>query len=138
SRLQTLMQFVLDYDETVYSLRSEELVYLANTLVAGCSIQSRPFTPQEALDAAAAVCNLGIENWGIENWGIENWPARAHSSKAAATAGSFRVDHDLVSVFQVGWTVLYNDVCMFAAEQLLGVLRQLRCDDREIQAGLDA
>ena len=51
---------------------------------------------------------------------------------------SFLVDHDLVSVFQVGWTVLHDDVGMYAAEQLIAVLDRLRCDDREIQAGLDA
>jgi hypothetical protein len=31
--------------------------------MAGCSIQARPFTAQEASDAAVAVCNLGLKNW---------------------------------------------------------------------------
>jgi hypothetical protein len=50
----------------------------------------------------------------------------------------FLVGHDLVSVFQVGWTVLHDDVCKYAAERLIRVLARLRCDDHEIQAGLDA
>ena len=128
SRMQTHMQFVLDNDEIAYSTRSEELVYLANTLMAGCSIQARPFTAQESFDAAVAVCNLGLENW----------PIRWLPAEAIAPSESFLVDHDLVSVFQVGWTVLYNDVSMYAAKQLIGVLMRMRCDDREIQAGLDA
>ena len=34
--------------------------------------------------------------------------------------------------------VLHNEVCMYAAEQLISVLKHLRCDDREIQIELDA
>ena len=52
-----------DTDEIAYLTRSRELAFLANTLVAGCSVQSRPFTPQEASDAAAGICNLGLEYW---------------------------------------------------------------------------
>jgi hypothetical protein len=127
-RIQAHMQFVLDRDQAAYSTRSEELAYLANTLMAGCAIQARPFTAQEASDAAVAVCNLGLENW----------PPHWLPANATAPPGSFLVDHDLVSVFQVGWAVLYNDVSMYAAEQLIGALTRMRCDDREIQTGLDA
>lgn len=127
-RMQAHMQFLLDVDQIAYSTRSEELVYLANTLIAGCSVQARPFTAQESLDAAVAVCNLGLENWPT------NWlPA-----KAITPPDAFLVDHDLVSVFHVGWAVLHNEVCMYAAEQLIRVLMRMRCDDAEIQAGLDA
>jgi hypothetical protein len=55
-----------------------------------------------------------------------------------ALPDDFLVGHDLVSVFQVGWTVLHDDVSMYAAERLIRVLTRLRYDDREIQAGLDA
>ena len=128
SRIQACMKFVLDHDQAAYSSRSEELAYLANTLMAGCAIQARPFKAQEALDAALAVCNLGLENW----------PPQWLPANATAPAGSFLVDHDVVSIFQVGWAVLYNDVSMYAAEQLIGVLTRMRCDDHEIQTGLDA
>jgi len=127
-RIQTHMQLVLDHDQAAYSMRSEELAYLANTLMAGCTIQARPFTAQEASDAAVAVCNLGLENW----------PPHWLPANTMAPPASFLVDHDLVSVFQVGWAVLYKDVSMYAAEQLIGVLARMRCDDREIQAELDA
>jgi hypothetical protein len=40
-------------------------------------------------------------------------------------------------VFQVGWAVLYESVCLFAAGRLIEILTRLRCDDREVQAGLD-
>ncbi|HEY8459520.1 MAG TPA: hypothetical protein VIM99_04020, partial [Blastocatellia bacterium] len=40
--------------------------------------------------------------------------------------------------FQVGWAVLHREVGMYAAERLIAVLDNMRCDDREIQAELDA
>jgi len=127
-RIQAYLQFALDHDQAAYSTRTEELAYLANTLMAGCSIQARPFTTQEASDAAAAVCNLGLENW----------PPHWLPAEATAAPDSFLVDHSLVGMFQVGWKVLHDDVSIYAAEQLIKVLTRMRCDDREIQTGLDA
>jgi hypothetical protein len=126
--IRSRLEFALDQDPAAYSARSEELAYLANTLMAGCSIQARPFTTQEASDAAIAICNLGLENW----------PPHWLRANATAPPISFLIDHDLVSVFQVGWTVLHCEVSMYAAEQLIAALDRMRCNDREIQAELDA
>lgn len=93
----------------------EELAYLANTLMAGCSLQGRPFTKEEAKDASVAVCKLGLEN----------------------LPDDFLSNHNLVSAFQVGWTMLHKDVGLHAAERLLEVLGNLRCVDRDVQADLD-
>ena len=122
ARIQALLQMAADRDASAFSLRTQELAFLANTIAAGCSIQARPFSAQEASDAAVATCNLGLENW----------PSRA------ALPEEFLVGQDLVSVFQVGWTILHEEVCMHAAEQLIGILRRLRLGDGETQAGLDA
>jgi hypothetical protein len=129
------LQFVLECDRAAFSTRSSELAFLANALMAGCSLQARPFGVQEASDAALAVCNLGLENWPAR-WIRELRPSGLDSR--TALPDDFLVGHDLVSVFQVGWTVLHEDVCMYAAEQLSAVLARVRCDDREIRAGLDA
>ena len=51
---------------------------------------------------------------------------------------TFLVDHDLVSAFEVGWRVLHQDVCLFAAEHLIATLRDLRSVDKDIQRGLGA
>jgi len=118
--VQRHMQVVLESHHAAYSTRSQELAYLANTIVAGCSIQARPITPQEASDAAAAVCNLGLENW------------------PAPLPDDFLAGHDLVGVFQIGWRVLHQDVCLYTAEHLVRILAGLRCDDRETREGLDA
>lgn len=125
--IRTYMRFALERDQAAYSRRNEELAFIANTLMAGCAVRGRPFTAQEASDAAAAVCNLGLENW----------PPHWLTADAAARSSSFLVHHDLISVFQVGWAVLYQEVCLYAAEQLVEVLTRVRCDDRETRTGLD-
>jgi hypothetical protein len=126
--IQSLMQFLLDRDPASYSRRNEELTYLANSLMAGCSCQARPFTAQQASDAAIAVCNLGLENW----------PLHWLTAQATVLPDDFLVCHDLVTVFQIGWTILHDKVVLYAAKQLIESLTALRCDDREIQRGLDA
>jgi hypothetical protein len=93
---------------------SEELAYLANAIMAGCSIQGRPFAAREASDGAASICNLGLENWP------SHWS-----------------DCDLITAFQIGWTILHRDVGMYAAQRLIAVLADIRCSDRDIQLQLD-
>jgi hypothetical protein len=138
ARIQAHMQFAGERDHAALARRGQELAFLANTIVAGCSLQARPFTAQEASDAAVATCNLGLENWP-PHWIPEE--ARRGSSIRGAGAvlpDDFLVGHDLLRVFQVGWTVLHEEVCMSAAARLIGVLIGLRSDDRETRAGLDA
>jgi hypothetical protein len=135
THLRRLMEYVRDTHETAYLARSRELAFLANVLLAGCTVQSRPFTPQEASDAAAGICNLGLEHW----------PAAATPPDLAAVASaevatfppdSFLIDRDLVTAFEVGWSVLHKDVSLFVAEQLISTLHNLHCADRDIQRGL--
>ena len=111
--LPRLMAFMRDMDESAYFARSRELAFLANTLLAGGSLQSRPFTPQEASDAAAGVCNLGLEYWRSDS-----------------------LPPDLVTAFEMGWSVLHHDVSLFAADQLVAMLRDIDCADRELRRGL--
>jgi hypothetical protein len=117
--LETQMQFVLDRDSVVSSQRNDELAFLANTIAAGCPVQARPLSPEEAWDAALAVCNLGLE-------------------KLQPLPEDFLVGHDLVGVFQVAWTILHDNVVMHAAEQLLDILATLRSHDSDIQERLNA
>jgi hypothetical protein len=155
--LRRLMACVRDTHETAYFTRNRELAFLANTLLAGCSVQSRPFTPREASDAAAAVCNLGLEYWPARWPGIASPQASAvsgphpHDSanylrqgpggQAATPRDTFPpdvllIDHDLVTAFEVGWSVLHQDVSLFAAEQLISTLADVDCVDRGIRRGL--
>ncbi len=119
--LRRLMEFLLHHDEIAHLTRSRELAFLANTLHAGSSVQSRPFTRQEASDAAACICNLGLECCGT-----------------ATLTDTLLVDHDLVSAFERGWSVLYADVGLFVADQLISILADLHCVDADIDLELRA
>jgi hypothetical protein len=120
SRIRAQLRFAQDHDGAAYARRTEELAYLANVLVAGCSFQSRRFRADEAADAALAVCNLGLENW-------------AHATLPPTLPPDFLLRQDLVAVFRTGWHILYEDVCLFVANRLVEALSDLRCDDRDIQ-----
>jgi len=135
--LKRLMEFVLHRDETAYLARSRELGFLANTLLAGSSVQSRPFTPQEASDAAACICNLGLECWPAR-WPGATSPSAAspRTLDAAMPPDAFLVDHDLVAAFEVGWSVLYQDVSLFVADQLMSTLADLQRVDADTRREL--
>ncbi len=61
--IRPLMEHIREMDDGALLTRSRELGFLANTLMAGCSVRSRPFTAQEAADAVIGICNLGLEHW---------------------------------------------------------------------------
>src|SRR4051812_859823 len=114
------MEFVLHHDQAAYLTRSRELAFLANTLLAGSSVQTRPFTPQEASDAAACICNLGLERW----------------LATATPPDAFLVDYGLVTAFEVGWSVLFQDVSLFVADQLISTLADLPALDADTRREL--
>jgi hypothetical protein len=118
SDLHRHMRFVFERNQAAYDERHAELAYLANALMAGCSIQSQPFTAKEASDAAAAVCNLGLAKSPLPD--------------------DYLVAHDLIGIFQIGWTVLHEEVSMYAARTLIDVAGRLRCADAHIRSGLKA
>jgi hypothetical protein len=118
SRLQRQLQIASDRDPMSYGERQVELAYLANVLMSGCSIQSRPFTAKEAADAVVAICTLGLE-------------------RIVDPPDDYLIGHDLIGVFQVGWAVLHQDVCVFAAKALADVLRDVRVADDDLQASLN-
>lgn len=99
-----------------WTIRHQELVFLANVLVAGCSVHERPFARREATDAVAATCNLGLVYWPPQWLEPEG--------------------HTLVAAFQVGWAVLHREVSMFAAERVLDALDNVRTSDLDLQLGL--
>jgi len=79
--------------------------------------------PENAGEAVAAVVEV------LRDAGILDAPPRAlltGSQEAASPVAR-----------QVGWTVLHDDVVMYAAERLIDVLKGFQCHDRDIQAGLN-
>jgi hypothetical protein len=135
-RIRTLIEYVHDVGEPTYLARNRELAFLANALMAGCSVQSRPFTVGEASDAVLATCNLGLEHWPA-CWPRVETEEHALAGDRASLPDGFLVDHDLVTAFEVGWAALH-DMSMFVAERLVAVLAHARCVDPEIREGVDA
>ena len=107
--LRSWMESLLQRDEVAYLARTSELAFLANTLLAGGSVQSRAFTPQEASDAAACVCNLGLERGAPD---------------------------DLVIAFQRGWSMLHEEVSLFVADRLISTLAGLHPIDDDLRREL--
>jgi Family of unknown function (DUF6178) len=122
ARVRAQLLYVREHDSAAYARRSDELGYLANVLVAGCSFQSRRFRPVEAADAVLAVCNLGLEN-------------RPHAAGRVLPA-AFLVEQELVTVFRWGWSVLHERVCLDLARRLVRALADLRIDDVQLQHDL--
>jgi Family of unknown function (DUF6178) len=122
ARIRAQLLYAREHDSAAYMRRSDELGYLANVLIAGCSFQSRRFRPVEATDAVLAVCNLGLEN-------------RPHAAGGVLPA-AFLVEQELVTVFRWGWSVLHERVCLDLARRLVGVLADLRIDDLQLQHDL--
>ncbi len=135
--IQAHLRYVSDRAPVAYLTRTQELAYLANTLVAGCSLQGRAFGADEASDATVAVCNLGLENWPA-HWLPGGSRARGASAASAVLPIDFLVGYDLVSVFQVGCSVLHQQVCLDAARTLIGVLGHVQCGDPDTRAELKA
>lgn len=109
ARIRAHLLDVQERDAFAHARNTEELAYLANVLIAGCSLGGRRFRAVEAADAVLAACNLGLE-------------------KGNADAS------DLVGLFRAGWNVLYEEVSLFVAGQLITVLDALRCSDLELRA----
>ena len=117
TRIQRCMRVVFERDQVAHGERHFELAYLANVLMAGCSIQARPFTAKEAADASVAVCNIGLEQ--------------------LPDAPDYLIAHDLIGAFQLGWTTLHEQACSFAAKALVDILAEVRVVDADVQSALN-
>jgi hypothetical protein len=134
--IRPLMAYLRDTDLDAHFARSRELAFLANTLMAGCSVQSRPLTPQEASDAVVGTCNLGLEHWPARWPGAGTGATPSTTVQDASLPEAFLAGHDLVTAFEVGWAVLHEDVSVFVAQRLIVTLSEIRCVDADIQRGL--
>jgi Family of unknown function (DUF6178) len=115
--LEPLMEYVFAAHPAVYLSRNQELTFLANALLAGCSVYGRAFTIQEAWDAAVGVCNVGLDRGPLPD--------------------AFLVEHDLIAEFEAGWRLLHEGVSLLVADELIGTLAELRTVDDEVQQDLD-
>jgi hypothetical protein len=117
TRIQRCMRVVSERDQVASGERNFELAYLANVLMAGCPLQARPFTVKEAADASVAICNLGLEQ--------------------LSDAPDYLLTHDLIGAFQLGWTTLHEQACVFTAKALVDILTNVRVADADVQSALN-
>jgi hypothetical protein len=115
--IEPLMEHVLAVNHAAYLARNQELTFLANALLAGCSVYTRSITIQEAWDVAVGVCNLGLD--GVR------------------TSDAYLEEHDLIAAFEAGWRLLHEEVSLFVTDRLLAALAELRTVDDEVQRDLD-
>jgi len=115
--LERLMEFVFESDPAAYLARNQELTFLANALMAGCSVYTRPLTIQEAWNVAVGVCNLGLDRGSVRE--------------------AFLVDHDLIAEFETGWRLLHESVSLFVTDRLLAALAEIRSVDDDVQNDLN-
>jgi hypothetical protein len=120
------MRHLQEHDGDLHGRRMEELGFVANVLVAGASFNGRRFRPPEAARAAAAACNLGLENW----------PRAWLPDRGSTPPADILVHHDLVTVFRVGWSVLHERVSLHTARSLVEILSRLTRHDGGLHAEL--
>jgi len=117
-----------EQDAKLHARRLLELNYLANTLVAGCPHENRRFRPAEAVQAAVATCNLGLEFFAED------------ASDSEGLARLLR-EHDLVQLFRFGWSRLNREVTLpvaFALQAALaGLPRRTLKLPRKLRADLE-
>lgn len=118
--LEPLMEYLLERHPDLGLIRGQELAFLANTLVAGCGLQSRSFTPEEASHAVVATCSFGLLRQPVP------------------PSDDYLVEHGLVAIFEDGWSALHREVSLFAAERLLAILRRVRTGHSDTLDGLHA
>jgi hypothetical protein len=135
SDVRALLEHLRVADERSFMARGQELAFLANALMAGCSLHAKPFTVEDASEAVMATCSLGLDCWP------GRWPEEAPTDRprlgaaGAAPSGSFLSDHDLLTAFQVGWSALHQ-ASLFVGERLAAVLRQVHTLDTKTHQGL--
>jgi hypothetical protein len=96
----------------LHDQRMQELAYLANVLVTGCSIEGRGLRPLEAAHAAMAACNLGIERL------LQDEPSRT-------TAVDVLEGENADKLFRIGWQLLTKQVVLPAARAIEKMLVEM-------------
>jgi hypothetical protein len=104
SLLVDAMRTLADADPRVFGERSEELAYLTNVLLAGCTLQQRRLRPIEAVRVALATCNLGL---------CLVLPARPTDLSKPALAALQQIEAD--NLFRTGCHWLHKEVVEPAA-----------------------
>ena len=110
--LKRALQELQQRNPAALEQRLDEIVYLANVLVSGSSIQGGAFTEAEAANAVYGTCNLGMEFCVTEE----------PFDTEAAMIDSFLLDEPgLIKAFEIG----YHLICQLPTKVIVAVARNL-------------
>jgi hypothetical protein len=104
------MRRVAESDPKLFGERSEELAYVANVLVSGCSLRSRRLRKIEALRAAIATCSLALALAPVERKRVKEHGG-GPVGRAVATLQATPCD----TLFRLAWNRLNTQVIDRAA-----------------------
>jgi hypothetical protein len=116
-RVQHAIVALRERDPATYAERMQELAYLANVLLAGCSLEGRSFRAVEAAEAVVATCDLGLD------YVLHAGPARRRAGEPPEQAVAVLATEGAVKLFRIGWRLLHER-SLQAARGVLAVLRR--------------
>jgi len=117
--LARAMQALREEGAEAYDRRLAEITYLANVLMASCSLHGRRFRPVEAAEATMATCQLGAEH-------LTGLSLGEAGKGDLATLTRLLVETDMVRLFNLGWRILHERVAMPAAHGLADLMRRVK------------
>jgi hypothetical protein len=123
SSLAAALAELASVDPTMHAVRTEELGYLANVVLAGCTHDARKLRPVEALEVAIATCSLGLDLW--ERAGSSHTSHR-NDARVLQEVGCDRL-------FRAAWSTLQRDVVEVAGRVLS--TRSMRLGGQRARAG---
>lgn len=89
-----------------FAERSEELAYLANVLVAACTVDGRRVRPIEGVTAAIAICDRGLAVV-LENRAPERDSSKGETVGLLRRATEALATHPADGLFRAGWKELH-------------------------------
>ena len=100
--------------QAAFVARSEELAYVANALAAGCSLRGGKLRPLDAVRAAVAACNVGLQLVSRAGRDVAD-PTQAHVQILLHTTAD--------ALFRRAWHHLHQHVTLRAAAVTVAWLR---------------
>lgn len=111
------MRRLAEEDPAAVNERTEELAYLVNVLVAGCSFRGRRLRPVEAASAVIAACSEGLALAMAGPGKSAPLAAGARKGRSAGEEGAWQVlrDHPADGLFRLAWGQIDRDATLAAA-----------------------
>lgn len=121
TRLRDALARLGERDEAAHGRRLDELGFLANVLLAGCTLDGERLRPLDAAEIATALCNLGLDHELAEAERAEAGRDRDPVLRAANLLASTGAD----KLLRIGLRLLHENVALPAGRALQAQLTAL-------------